>query len=315
MKKFEKSNLMYLVLVTSMSILFVVSCKNSQDSNNSIDESILQGEITILVDQTVQPILEDEIAVFENQYKAKINQINKSETEIVNDLISQKASLAVLSRKLTEQEETIFRTKQILSRPTLFASDAIVLLKNKGSKDTLVDLQEVLKLLKQQESTVKELVFENQNASTLNYLNNLAKTDNSAKKGVYALNSHEDVLKYVIKNPNVIGVVGLNLIVQPTEKLAPYLSQLSVMSVKNSLSTKDNKNYYKPSQSNLGAGLYPLTRELYLLNYQGKSGLGMGFASFVAGELGQRVVLKSGLLPAYIPTRIINIRKELEIKK
>jgi len=37
----------------------------------------------------------------------------------------------------------------------------------------------------------------------------------------------------------------------------------------------------------------------------------MGFASFVAGEQGQRVVLKSGLLPFRTPSRKIKVRKEI----
>lgn len=312
---FLKSNLLYFLLLFGMTTLIVISCKNNQQDSNNLEQTILQGEITVLVDETLQPIVEDEIAVFESQYKAKIKQINKPETEIINDLINQKAAVAFLSRKLTESEEAIFRARKILPRLTLFATDAIVFLTNKNSKDTLLDLQEVINLMQQKQSKIKGLVFENQNSSTINYINKLAGVNNGAKKGVYALNNHEDVLNYVVNNPDAIGVVGLNLIVQPTEKLTPYLSQLKVMSVKNSKSKSDNQNYYKPSQSNLGAGKYPLSRELYLLNYQGKIGLGMGFASFVAGEVGQRVVLKSGLLPAYVPTRIINIRKELEIKK
>jgi phosphate transport system substrate-binding protein len=51
-----------------------------------------------------------------------------------------------------------------------------------------------------------------------------------------------------------------------------------------------------------------------MLNYQGKEGLGMGFASYIAGEIGQRIILKSGLLPVRIPSRIIQLRKEIEKK-
>jgi phosphate transport system substrate-binding protein len=36
----------------------------------------------------------------------------------------------------------------------------------------------------------------------------------------------------------------------------------------------------------------------------------MGFASFVAGDIGQRIILKSGLLPIRIPTRNITIEKK-----
>jgi phosphate transport system substrate-binding protein len=42
-----------------------------------------------------------------------------------------------------------------------------------------------------------------------------------------------------------------------------------------------------PSQNNLAEGTYPLARDLYIINCQGYSGLGMGFASFVAGDIGQ----------------------------
>jgi phosphate transport system substrate-binding protein len=51
-----------------------------------------------------------------------------------------------------------------------------------------------------------------------------------------------------------------------------------------------------------------------LLNYQGYQGLGMGFASFIGGEIGQRIILKSGLVPVRIPGRNIKIRKEIEKK-
>jgi phosphate transport system substrate-binding protein len=41
----------------------------------------------------------------------------------------------------------------------------------------------------------------------------------------------------------------------------------------------------------------------------------MGFASFLAGDIGQRIVLKSGLLPIQMPGRNIMTRKEIEKQK
>ena len=40
------------------------------------------------------------------------------------------------------------------------------------------------------------------------------------------------------------------------------------------------------------------------------TGLGSGFVSFVAGEKGQRIILKSGLIPATMPIRIIQVNNE-----
>ncbi len=56
---------------------------------------------------------------------------------------------------------------------------------------------------------------------------------------------------------------------------------------------------------------YPLARDLFIINCQGYSGLGMGFASFIAGEIGQRIVLKSGLLPVRTPGRKLKIRNQI----
>jgi phosphate transport system substrate-binding protein len=96
---------------------------------------------------------------------------------------------------------------------------------------------------------------------------------------------------------------------QPTEELEPLVKQLKVMAVKNSKGLAGSDKYYKPTQNNLALGLYPLSRELYIINCEGGAGLGTGFAAFLAGERGQRIILKSGLLPDSIPTREIIIRK------
>jgi phosphate transport system substrate-binding protein len=49
-----------------------------------------------------------------------------------------------------------------------------------------------------------------------------------------------------------------------------------------------------------------------LLNFQGGKGLGMGFASYIAGENGQRIILKSGLSPIKFPSREINVKGSIE---
>ena len=69
------------------------------------------------------------------------------------------------------------------------------------------------------------------------------------------------------------------------------------------------------AKNNIAEGKYPLARDLYIVNGQGYSGLGMGFSSFVAGDIGQRIILKSGLLPAKIPSRRITIRTGINNKK
>lgn len=289
----------------------LVSCNKKDNNPEKLKETILEGTTTILVDQTVQPIIEDQVAVFENQYRAKIKLVNKSETEVINDLITDKAKIAILSRTLSDKEKTVFENKKIYPKITKFAIDAVALVTSNQSQDTVVDLQEIIKLMQSKNSKVKGLVFENANSSTVRYLSELSKITNLPKEKIFALNSHTEVYKYISENPGLIGVVGLNTIVQPTAENQIYLEKIKVMGVRNLSSKPNHLEYYKPSQENLANGFYPLQRDLYMLNYQGSAGLGMGFASFIAGEIGQRIILKSGLLPVRMPGRELNIRSQI----
>ena len=45
-----------------------------------------------------------------------------------------------------------------------------------------------------------------------------------------------------------------------------------------------------------------------MINRETFAGLGSGFISFVAGEKGQRIILKSGIVPAAMPIRLIQIK-------
>jgi phosphate transport system substrate-binding protein len=74
------------------------------------------------------------------------------------------------------------------------------------------------------------------------------------------------------------------------------------------MAVKDKKGKYQlPTQSNLKTGSYPLIRDLYLIDCQGKAGLGTGFAAFLASDIGQRIILKAGLAPDSLPSRQINV--------
>ena len=118
------------------------------------------------------------------------------------------------------------------------------------------------------------------------------------------------MIQFVAKNEGMIGVVGVNWLFQPSPEMETIVDKVKVLSVKSLVSEK----YVIPSQENIAGGLYPLTRDIKMLNYQPFSGLGMGFASFVAGDIGQRIILKSGLVPVKIPSRNIKIRKEINKK-
>jgi phosphate transport system substrate-binding protein len=301
----------YLKVIAMIIVVISVflACKEKVGAEKK--ETIVTGEIDLYVDETVQSLVEGQVQVFENQYDAKINLTAKSESEIVNDLLSGKTNMAVLTRKLTPNEENYFKNKKVKARVSHFASDAVVFIRNKNNNDTLLDLDQVYNLLHGKPSTLKNLVFENPNSSVVTYMNRWANVPNGLKKNTYFLNSTKEVLDFVQKNPDAIGVIGMDAVAEPYAEWQGLIDQITVLAIKNVKNGTNNDRYYKPTQANLGQGLYPLKRSIYVLNYQGFAGLGTGFASFVVGDIGQRIVLKANLLPITIPERNINIRKKI----
>jgi len=298
-------------LVLFLVCFLFVMC-NQKEKKQPSKESILKGSTTIFVDETLVPIIEDQVAVFESNYDAKINIVPKSESETLFSLFKGESGIAVLTRNLTAEENRIFAQKKITPKITKFAIDAIAFISNKSNNDTLIDLKNVVEFMKgKPSSTLKGLVFDNPNSSTVRYMNELAGGMAMAEKGVYSFKTNEEVIKFVAENNGMIGVLGVNWLTQPMPEMRKYVDMVNVLSVK-SLS---GNGYYAPTQNNIAEGKYPLARDLFIVNGQGYSGLGMGFASFVAGDIGQRIVLKSGLLPVRVPGRRINIRKEISNEK
>lgn len=269
---------------------------------------MLEGSTTMLVDETVAPISEDLVEVFGSRYEGKIKIDPYSETEVIQKLLKDTSQFAMLSRKLTSKELNVFKNKKITPKFTPVAIDAIALIRRNNSNDTLIALVDVINFLKgEKPSGFKGLVFDNPNSSTVRYMLNLAGLKDLPNNGVFSFKTNIEVIKYVSENDNMIGIVGLNYIYQPNKEIRKSLDKINVLSVKD----VDKTEYFSPNQNNLAENKYPLARDLFIVNCQGFSGLGMGFSAFVASDVGQRIVLKSGLLPVNMPPREILIRKRI----
>lgn len=289
--------------------VFLFAMCNQKSKNEADKETILKGSIDITVDETIKPIVDDQVAVFEGTYyDAKINVKAKSEAELVNDLLNQKTKVAVMARDLTKDEIAKFEKNKINPRVTSFAIDAIAFISSKSNNDTLIALKTVIDFMQgKSDPRIKGLVFDNPNSSTVRYMKELAKVKDVPAKGVFSFKTNDEVIKFVSENDGMIGVVGVNWLSQPSPNMIDVIKKINVLSVKG---LNDNQ-YYSPTQNDLAEVKYPLARDLFIVNCQGYSGLGMGFASFIAGDIGQRIVLKSGLLPVRTPGRKLKIRNQI----
>ncbi|MCA5003967.1 PstS family phosphate ABC transporter substrate-binding protein [Sphingobacterium bovistauri] len=287
--------------------IFFISCSNNSRDENKKDD-ILSGNISVLVDETLMPIALEQKEVFESSYyNAKIDLVGKPEVQAVNDLIKGDAAMIILSRELTSEERKSFEQRSITPRIYSFAYDAVVLI---GSLDvdSTIKSQDIIDLMSGTNIRNTKLVIDNPNSSLVRYFREYGKLQKIANTYLEVANDAEGVLSTVAEGNGKIGLLSFNQYLS-LERSFLKKDKIRILSVLND--TLGSPKYVKPSQASLSTGEYPLKRELKVLNYQPNLGLGMGFSAFMTGDRGQRIVLKSGLLPAIMPGREIIIRDNI----
>jgi phosphate transport system substrate-binding protein len=290
-----------------------VSCELGTKLTKETKETVVTGTTTILVDETILPIVEDVVAVFENEYKnAKINLIAKPEGEIIRLLKEDKSKIAILARNLSRSEMQYYSNKNVIPRITEFGEDAVVFIANHSNALETISIDQFASKLKGTSSKWSSaIVFENPESSTLAFLKSKLAIDTLDSKAVFSMKDSKELIRFIAANKNAVGIVGVNWLLQPSLDIEKEVQNVKILGI-HTKGIIDGKPWVKPNQSNIADHSYPWTRKLYLLNFQGAKGLGMGFASYIAGENGQRILLKSGLSPIKFPSREINIKGSIE---
>lgn len=307
MFKIKRNFLIFTSLVVFLSSF--MSCRNSGNSEKSESETVLTGAIQVLVDESVEPIVKDQLTVFESSYpNSKIELSVLPENQVVNRLIQDSAQVAILTRELRDNELQYFTTRGFKPRVHQFAIDAVALIIHESQPDSLITIEEIVEIM--EDKGTRNLVFDNANSSTFRFIKELSGVEEIPQSRVFAVQSNPEVIRFVHDNPGTIGVIGLNWIFRPDSLSKELLNHLRVLKVKNTEDRENRDGFYLPTQSNLAERLYPLARPIYVINAQPKYGLGMGFSAFLTGDRGQRIILKSGLMPDSLPPREIIIRKK-----
>jgi len=89
-----------------------------------------------------------------------------------------------------------------------------------------------------------------------------------------------------------------------------FINKVKIAEIAPPDSSEGTGSYYKPYQAYIATHYYPLWRTVYIISREARTGLGTGFASFVAGEKGQKIILRSGLVPASMPVRLVELKNQ-----
>jgi phosphate transport system substrate-binding protein len=302
-------------------IFLFFSCK--QKKSGVLDDTPTSGSIQIGVDETLAPIIRSEIEVFESiYYSAKIKDIPCPEVDAFNLLLKDSVRMIVATRTLTVKEKEYFNNLKIFPKEVKIALDGIALIVHKENSDTMLTtsvIQDIFvgkiktwdKINPDSKLGAIKVIFDNPNSSTAEYAVKTICNNQPLSAELSALNNNLDVIDFVAKTPNALGIIGVNWISNQRDTTCMgFLDKIKVIAVSKE-STATVANSFQPFQAYLANGQYAFTRNVYVILADPRIGLTSGFTSFITGDRGQRIILKSGILPVTQPVRIIHVNEEL----
>ncbi len=298
-------------------VLFVLGSCGASDA--LMQESTTRGAIKIGADDSYHRLIATEIATFESLYKyAKVELTEGPEGEVVDLLMKDSLRAIVISRELTSDEKAYLEANKILPKTTKICSDGLAIVVNKESPDSNFSFNELKELLSGNErfwKTAKgeiteleaRIVFDHPKSGNARYIREQFSID-TFPQICSAVNSNEEVIAYVESHKNAIGIIGSNWISDPDDSVSgDFMSRVRLAGVSSKNDPNGALGYHKPYQGYLADGSYPFKRDVYIINREIGTRLATGFASFVAGDKGQRIILKAGLVPAYGVIRLVNV--------
>lgn len=300
----------YFILLLALSL---GGCTDRDKSGKPLDTPT-SGTIKISVDESLKPLIDAEIGAFEGIYKdAHIEVTYTSESEAINAMLVDSTRLAIVTRRLTPDEQSVLDKVKIPGRQMSVAKDGIAFILHNENTDSLLTWAHVQGILegkisnwkqinpKNQSSSI-DVVFDHPQSGILRFLMDTLENIKTIPPNCFAVNSNEAVIDYVSKKKNAIGLIGVGWVSDAEDSTAnSFLSSVQVAGISN------GSEFYQPYQAYIAQNMYPFSREVIIISREARSGLGSGFLTYVASDKGQRVVLKAGLVPVTMPVRIVEI--------
>lgn len=327
-------NLAKIFLSSIFLALTMTSCDKKADASANVG--------TMVCIKSFENIMRQEIIVYENVYrKAIIGCQYVTENEALQRLMSGDTRLAVLSRDLTESEVNRLKSRDsnLNVRSMQIAVDALALIVNPDNPVDKLTMKEVARILKGEVKTWSQIqpgapdipikvVVDDPQSSVVNYMREkVLEGGKFDPKNVVTADSVSGVFNRVKDSKGCIGVIGVSW-------LGSDLGKIDVDTLMHTINSNDpidgfaiNDRIAKsgvktlglitensvalspfyPTAENIYSGDYPLTRPIYMVTTAIPAGTLGKFYSFVTGVDGQKIIMKSGIMPARLKVNVYEI--------
>lgn len=326
------------LIIAVLTMLASVSCTKIKRGEYA------KGSATIYCDDGFKNILQEEIEVFEFSYpESSIIPFYVSEQEAIDTLMADATQAIIVTRELTkEQKEYLKKKYKRVVRSNCIAVDAVALITNKENNVNSLSTKEIGEILNGKitkwsqlagnDTTQINLIFDNAGSSTISYLkekfleNGRKISDNP---NAFAQKNNAQVFDVVKKDKNALGVISVSWLgadlssaknipvdkrvedyKNETDTIVPTLTtEVNVVKVSNPTEANDfDPTAYEPYQVYINSGEYPLFRKVYMISTASNSTVLHSFYTFVTGFAGQKIIMKTGILPYHSSARVVEVK-------
>lgn len=296
--------------ITALSALLFTACGQQKQKGEARTDTYASGEMTLMCDESFSPIIDEELAVFHATYPdAHVTPVYTNELDAGNELMKQSVHLIITARNYTKKELAYFRTNGLNPRYFPLGYDGLAFIINRANTDsciTVADIKRILSGKVRRWSDVNpgsklgdiDVVFDNNKSAAVHYaVDSILDGKPINSPNITAVKTSAEVINYVEKTRNAIGIIGSNWLNDKRDTTnVTFKKEITVMSV-SQMAKATEMNSWKPYQLYLLDGRYAFPRTLYALLVDPYHGLPVGFANFLQSPVGQKIVLKSALLP------------------
>ncbi|MBL7700097.1 MAG: substrate-binding domain-containing protein [Chitinophagaceae bacterium] len=288
--------LIKLILPTLVVSLITGGCA---EQGGRKQETTTSGSIQISVDESFKPVIDSQVQVFESLHPdAHITVHYKPEAECLKDLDNDSIRMVIVTRGLSNDEQDRLNKKlSYTPRFGTIAYDAIAVLVNNSSKDTLFTMQDIRSIANGTSGYKYKMLLDGTSAtSTVRYVIDSLLRGKPITPNIVAAKSSQEVIDYVSANNDAIGLVGVSWVGDKNDPdVLSFLEKVKIAEIE---CRECNGTYVKPYQANIAMARYPMVRPLYYILKENYEGVGSGFSNFLIYEKGQLIFRRAYLLPA-----------------
>ncbi len=300
-----------LAILTALAALIVLLSGCMEERK----ETPTKGRVTVVAAETVAPVIQQEKEKFEEIYpQAHVELVTASTREAVVRFFNDSIKVIVTSRPLNAEERAVAAKAGVELGEYKIAIDGIAFLVNVENPLTGLRTTQLDSILSGSitrwddlgDRKLKgpiELCLPSRNSGAYEIVAAKVLHGRQYAGAAEVAPTSAEMLRFVVQHPNGLGMIGMNWLTDHKDEVKAL--ELADPNAPDSLGVKGQ--YFQPHQAYVYQQYYPVTRDIFIYSRADAYSVGNGFTAFVTSAPGQKIILNSGLVPATMPVRLVQL--------